>query len=59
MSETEARIYYITYKALLEDLDAQPAGLTGGKLQPSVALEDFQVDVRCFAIFVALQLFSQ
>lgn len=59
MSESEAKIYYISYKALLEELDSQPSGLATPKLQAASNLEDFQVDVRCFAIFVALQLFTQ
>jgi len=59
MTETDATIYFLTYKAMLEDVDsAAPNAVASGtfKEQP---LSELQVDVRCFAIFIALQLFAQ
>ena len=56
MTEQEANIYFITYKALLENVDSPGQGgfsnnqATGG----NVSIKDYQVDVRCFAIFIAL-----
>jgi hypothetical protein len=53
MSEADAHVYFLTYKALLEEVD-NPLQ----KANRDVPLNEYQVDVRCFAIFVALQLFA-
>lgn len=51
MTDQDARVYYVTYRALLEDIEN-----TGATRE--VSLNDYQVDVRCFAIFIAIQLFA-
>ena len=64
MSEQDAQVYFLTYKALLEDIDNPPMGSTPAAIfhnktvSRDAAIEDYQVDVRCFAIFIALQLFA-
>ena len=63
MIESDAQIYFLTYKALLQDIDSSQSGsITSAPTLSSVRdapLSEYQVDVRCFAIFVALQLFAQ
>ena len=49
MSEADAHVYFLTYKALLEEVD-NPLQ----KPNRDIPLNEYQVDVRCFAIFVAL-----
>jgi hypothetical protein len=49
MTEADAHVYFLTYKALLEEVD-NPLQAA----QKDLPLKDYQVDVRCFAIFVAL-----
>ena len=61
MTESDANIYFITYKALLEEVDSPVAsGYMQSNSQPNrdLPLQDYQVDVRCFAVFIALQLFA-
>lgn len=57
MSETDAMIYFMTYKNLLQEVDAQYN--IGQATSPDTKLHNYQVDVRCFGLFIALQLFSQ
>jgi hypothetical protein len=58
MTENDATIYFLAYKALLEEVDAVSfSGSTAANRDAPI--QDLQVDVRCFAIFIALQLFSQ
>ena len=45
MTEKDAEIYYFTYKTLLQEID--------GDTQ-DVDLNAYQVDVRCFGLFIAL-----
>lgn len=49
LTDSDATIFYLSYKALLEEVDAHPA-------QPllDAPLSELQVDVRCFAVFMAL-----
>ena len=63
MTESDANIYFITYKALLEEVDSpvMSSYMQGGGNQQQnrdLPLQDYQVDVRCFAVFIALQLFA-
>ncbi len=51
MSEPQAHAYYVTYRALLEEVE--------GNESASKPLVDYQVDVRCFALFIGVQLFVQ
>ena len=53
LTEQDAQIYYLSYKALLEDVDSP----TNDKARDQ-PLQEMQVDVRCFAIFICLQLFA-
>ena len=54
MTETDATVYFLTYKALLEDVDsAAPNTVSSGQVKDQ-PLAELQVDVRCFAIFIAL-----
>lgn len=58
MTETDATIYFLAYKAMLEEVDAQ--NVTGqAPVNRDASLSEMQVDVRCFAIFIAMQLFTQ
>ena len=54
MTDFDAQVYYLSYKALLEEVDTP----TNEKTK-DLPLADLQVDVRCFAIFLCLQLFAQ
>jgi hypothetical protein len=49
MTEADAQVYFLTYKALLEEVD-NPLQ----KANKDLKLDDYQVDVRCFAVFVSL-----
>lgn len=51
ISDADARVYFLTYRALLEDVENSAAN-------KDVALADYQVDVRCFALFIAIQLYT-
>ena len=58
MSETDATVYFLAYKAILEEVDA--VNFSGQvPVNRDAALSEMQVDVRCFAIFIAMQLFTQ
>ena len=64
MTEADANIFFVTYRALLEEVDG-PVGVSSSQAfrqnqMPSrnTPLSDYQVDVRCFAVFIALQLFA-
>lgn len=58
MTETDATIYFLAYKAMLEEVDA--LNVTGqAPVNRDAPLSEMQVDVRCFAIFIAMQLFTQ
>jgi hypothetical protein len=57
MSESDATIYFMSYKTLLQEIDAQNSNATG-MYDPNVSLQQYQVDVRCFGLFIALQLYS-
>ena len=63
MTESDANIYFLTYKALLEEIDnpastGQAAFINTQPQSRDIPLAEYQVDVRCFAIFIALQLFA-
>ena len=47
VTDTDASIFYLTYKALLEEIDTQ-------RCNADAPLQDMQVDVRCFAIYICL-----
>ena len=56
MSENDAQVYFMTYRALLQEVDnIQP--VSNQSLQAAnrdLPFADFAVDVRCFAIYIAL-----
>ena len=58
MSEADATIYFMSYKTLLQEVDAQNSNVMGA-VDPNISLHQYQVDVRCFGLFIALQLYSQ
>jgi hypothetical protein len=47
ISDADARVYFLTYRALLEDVENP----LPNKDSP---LADYQVDVRCFALYIAI-----
>ena len=49
MTEGDARVYYLTYRALLEDIESAAPN----KAAP---LSEYSVDVRCFALYIAIQM---
>ena len=51
LTEQDAKVYFLTYRALLEDIE----NAVPNKEAP---LGDYQVDVRCFALFIAIQMYS-
>lgn len=51
ISDADARVYFLTYRALLEDVENTTAN-------KDLSLQDYQVDVRCFALFIAIQLYT-
>jgi|LauGreDrversion4_2_1035121.scaffolds.fasta_scaffold1990965_1 hypothetical protein len=51
ITEADARVYFLTYRALLEDVENPMPNR-------DAPLSDFQVDVRCFALYIAIQLYS-
>lgn len=58
MSEQDATVYFLAYKSMLEEVDAQ--NFSGSPVvNKDAPLSDLQVDVRCFAIFIAMQLYFQ
>ncbi len=50
-TDTDAKVYFLTYRALLEDIENPMANKEAG-------LNDYQVDVRCFALYIAIQLYT-
>jgi len=63
MTEADANIFFVTYRALLEEIDgpvtsSSQAFKSNQMPNRSSPLQDYQVDVRCFAVFIALQLFA-
>ena len=52
MSESDAMIYFMTYKNLLQEIDAQYN--IGNTAANDTNLQNYQVDVRCFGLFIAL-----
>ena len=50
MTETDAAVYFQSYRTLLSEIDGAPGD--------EVDLASYQVDVRCFGLFIALQLYS-
>ena len=57
MTEQDATIYFLAYKSMLEEVDAQ--NFSGAStVNKDASLSELQVDVRCFAIFIAMQLYS-
>lgn len=51
LTESDARVYFLTYRALLEDVEnAVP--------NKDAPLSDYQVDVRCFALYIAIQMYT-
>eukprot|EP00347_Sterkiella_histriomuscorum_P018435 403345520 len=65
-TETDAQVYFLTYRALLEDIENQSSSVGGGvnQMQQNIAsgkdvpINEYQVDVRCFALFIAIQLYT-
>jgi hypothetical protein len=67
--EGEAEVYFKTYKAILAEIenpsssfDKAGASEKGGKEEEAIessAADENDVDVRCFALFMAVQLFTQ
>lgn len=53
MTESDATIYFTSYKNLLQEIDAQGSNATG-VVDPNISLQQYQVDVRCFGLFIAL-----
>ena len=53
MSESDATIYFMSYKNLLQEIDSQNSN-TSGVVDPNISLQLYQVDVRCFGLFIAL-----
>ena len=51
MTDSDARVYFLTYRALVEDIE-------GAVVNREVPLNEYQVDVRCFALFIAIQLYN-
>ena len=51
ITDSDARVYFLTYRALLEDIENPVTN-------KDTALTDYQVDVRCFALFIAVQLYT-
>ena len=56
MSESDAMVYFMTYKNLLQEIDAQYN--IGNATGTDTNLQNYQVDVRCFGLFIVLQLYS-
>lgn len=60
MTESDATVYFLTYKSLLQEADSQngtAASSYGNSLSnydPDIPLGNYQVDVRCFGLFIAL-----
>ena len=50
MTEADAAVYFQSYRTLLSEIDGAPG--------EDVELPSYQVDVRCFGLFIALQLYS-
>ena len=64
MTESDAQVFFATYRALLDDIDTQSGNFTGTQASSTrnnkdTPLSEFQVDVRCFAIYIALQLYEK
>ena len=51
ITEADAKVYYLTYRALLEDVE-------NSSQNKDTSLSDYQVDVRCFALYIAIQLYT-
>ena len=51
ISDADARVYFLTYRALLEDVENPVPNKDS-------SLADYQVDVRCFALYIAIQLYT-
>ena len=51
ISEADAKVYFLTYRALLEDVENPVPNKDS-------SLNDYQVDVRCFALYIAIQLYT-
>jgi hypothetical protein len=47
ITEADAKVYYLTYRALLEDVESSSQN-------KDTSLSDYQVDVRCFALYIAI-----
>ena len=58
LTDSDAHVFYATYKALLEDVDSVQSLPINGGSTPNANINDMQVDVRCFAVFIAIQLFA-
>lgn len=53
MSESDATIYFLSYKTLLQEIDSQNSNQAGA-FDPNISIKQYQVDVRCFGLFIAL-----
>ena len=51
LSESDARVYFLTYRALLDDVE----NVIPNK---DISLADYQVDIRSFALYIAIQLYT-
>lgn len=58
MSEVDATVYFLAYKAILEEVDSVSFSGQTSSVNRDAPLSEMQVDVRCFAIFIAMQLFT-
>ena len=64
MTEADATVYFLIYQNLLSDIDGpganqpNPGSSNGFSKASSEALNTYSVDVRCFGLFLALQLYS-
>ncbi|CDW72648.1 tubulin binding cofactor c domain-containing protein [Stylonychia lemnae] len=55
-TEQDAQVYFLTYRALLEEIENQ--SLINQNNTKDLPITEYQVDVRCFAIYIAIQLYS-
>mmetsp|Transcript_10868 Transcript_10868/g.10999 ORF Transcript_10868/g.10999 Transcript_10868/m.10999 type:complete len:84 (-) Transcript_10868:1138-1389(-) len=54
MAEGDARVYFLTYRSLLDQVENPTTYLQN----QMISLNEYQVDVRCFALYIGIQLFS-
>ena len=49
ITEVDAHCYFLSYRGLLEDVDN-----VNQTVNRDLKLQDYQVDVRCFSLYLAL-----